>query len=103
MYRNTRMVRLALALAVGGGCIGATSALSERLPAPVSLAEHDRQTNAERPLLERFSDTPDGVDPVVTGPVSAAFKKTREALDCDAAVWPAVPYACYPTPKYTER
>src|SRR6478736_2992432 len=43
-----------------------------------------------------FADAPDGVDPVVTGPVSAAFKKRQDAADCDAAGWPNIPTVCYP-------
>lgn len=43
-----------------------------------------------------FPDAPYGVDPVVTGPVSAEFRQTREVFGCDRAVWPNVPAACYP-------
>ncbi len=56
----------------------------------------------ERPALpltaaeEAFPDAPDGVDPVVTGPTSAAFKHERQRNGCDAAVWPQIPVACYP-------
>jgi hypothetical protein len=51
---------------------------------------------AATPAEERFADAPDGVDPVVTGPVSAAFKSVRKAAGCDAATWPNVPMPCYP-------
>ncbi|MDQ6432601.1 hypothetical protein RB623_00870 [Mesorhizobium sp. LHD-90] len=47
-------------------------------------------------VAERFADAPYGVDPVVTGPVSASFRKQREAAGCDKAVWPNVPASCYP-------
>jgi hypothetical protein len=47
-------------------------------------------------VAQRFADAPYGVDPVVTGPVSTAFKQQREAANCDKAVWPNVPAACYP-------
>ncbi len=43
-----------------------------------------------------FPDAPYGVDPVVTGPVSAGFRQTREIFGCDRAAWPNVPAACYP-------
>lgn len=43
-----------------------------------------------------FPDAPYGVDPVVTGPVSAQFRQTREIFGCDRAVWPNIPAACYP-------
>jgi hypothetical protein len=45
---------------------------------------------------DRFDDAPYGIDPIVTGPVSAAFKKQQEALHCAQAVWPNIPAACYP-------
>ena len=43
-----------------------------------------------------FADAPDGVDPVVTGPVSAAFKQRQASAGCDSAVWPNIPTVCYP-------
>lgn len=45
---------------------------------------------------ERFADAPYGVDPMVTGPVSASFKRQQEIAGCDQAMWPNVPAACYP-------
>ncbi|MDX8525184.1 hypothetical protein RFM68_11745 [Mesorhizobium sp. MSK_1335] len=45
---------------------------------------------------QMFADAPDGVDPVVTGPVSAAFKQRQKDANCDNAVWPNIPRACYP-------
>lgn len=45
---------------------------------------------------ELFADAPAGVDPMVTGPVSASFKKRQRDAGCDRAVWPNVPGACYP-------
>jgi len=59
-------------------------------------------THGDRPLVtateaeQLFADAPDGVDPVVTGPVSAAFRQRRAEAGCGAAVWPDVPAACYP-------
>jgi hypothetical protein len=46
--------------------------------------------------LAEFADAPYGVDPIVTGPVSAAFKQRREGANCDAAIWPNVPAVCFP-------
>jgi hypothetical protein len=43
-----------------------------------------------------FADAPDGVDPVVTGPVSASFKQRQQVAGCDSAVWPKIPTVCYP-------
>ena len=48
------------------------------------------------PAEQVFADAPDGVDPVVTGPVSAAFKQRQDAANCDSAVWPNIPMVCYP-------
>jgi hypothetical protein len=42
-----------------------------------------------------FADAPDGVDPMVTGPVSAAFKQRQVSANCDSAVWPNIPMVCY--------
>ncbi|RWO18830.1 hypothetical protein [Mesorhizobium sp.] len=74
---------LAVLLAAG---VAQSAATSEE-PAPPS----DTRT-AE----QLFADAPDGVDPVVTGPVSAAFKQRQEAANCDSAVWPNIPTVCYP-------
>ena len=43
-----------------------------------------------------FADAPYGVDPMVTGPVSTAFRQQQEAANCDQAVWPNVPAVCFP-------
>lgn len=48
------------------------------------------------PAEDLFDDAPYGVDPMVTGPVSAAFKRQQQAAGCDNAVWPNIPAACYP-------
>lgn len=45
---------------------------------------------------ETFSDAPYGVDPMVTGPTSASFKKQQADAGCDKAVWPDIPLSCYP-------
>ncbi|MER8591329.1 hypothetical protein NKH33_06965 [Mesorhizobium sp. M1182] len=52
---------------------------------------------SDKPSAEQlFADAPDGVDPVVTGPVSAAFKQRQQNAGCDSAVWPNIPVVCYP-------
>jgi hypothetical protein len=43
-----------------------------------------------------FPDAPDGVDPMVTGPVSAAFKQRQDQAGCARMVWPDISAACYP-------
>jgi hypothetical protein len=54
------------------------------------------ETAATTPAEQLFAGAPDGVDPVVTGPVSAAFKQRTADAGCDRAVWPNIPVACYP-------
>ena len=52
---------------------------------------------SDAPSAEQvFADAPDGVDPMVTGPVSASFKQRQDAANCDSAVWPNIPMVCYP-------
>jgi hypothetical protein len=45
---------------------------------------------------EIFADAPYGVDPIVTGPVSAEFRDRQRALGCKAATWPHISSGCYP-------
>lgn len=51
---------------------------------------------AEPTVQEMFADAPDGVDSMVTGPVSVQFKAQQQAAGCRDAVWPNVPRACFP-------
>ena len=76
---------LAMLLAVGV----AHSTDTRRIEAPAGLLE---QTAA----AEAFSDAPYGVDPMVTGPTSASFKKQQAENGCDKAAWPDIPLECYP-------
>jgi hypothetical protein len=73
---------IAIMLAVGGARSAATHGDQPRIAA----------TEAE----QLFSDAPDGVDPMVTGPVSASFKARQAEAGCAEAVWPNIPAACYP-------
>ena len=41
------------------------------------------------------ADSP-GIDPIVTGPTSPAFKARQAKLGCAEAVWPKIPAGCYP-------
>ena len=66
-------------------------------------AAHSAATRAQAPRVAAatqaealYPDAPDGVDPVVTGPVSVSFKQRQADAGCDKAVWPNVPTACYP-------
>jgi hypothetical protein len=76
------LAALAVMLAAGG----ARSAATHGDQPPVAATEAE----------QLFADAPDGVDPTVTGPVSAAFKRRQAEAGCAGAVWPNVPAACYP-------
>ena len=76
---------LAMLLAVGV----AHSTDTRRIEAPALLVERTA-------AAEAFSDAPYGVDPMVTGPTSASFRKEQARNGCDNAVWPDIPLACYP-------
>jgi hypothetical protein len=60
------------------------------------LADHNTQAAVKQSAEQRFPGAPDGVDPVVTGPVSAQLRERQKALDCASKVWPDIPLACYP-------
>ncbi|RJT39580.1 hypothetical protein D3227_12165 [Mesorhizobium waimense] len=75
---------LAFVLAAGAAQPAATLKGNPALPSETQTAE------------QLYADAPDGVDPIVTGPVSAAFKQQQKASGCDSAVWPKIPVACYP-------
>lgn len=64
--------------------------------ARIPLAATEEKLPEEKLAAARFQDAPYGVDPVVTGPVSTAFEKRREAAGCDQAEWPHIPSVCYP-------
>lgn len=61
-----------------------------------SLKDADIAPPDAKTAQQMFADAPDGVDPVVTGPVSTAFKQRQKAANCDNAVWPKIPAICYP-------
>jgi hypothetical protein len=94
MFMTDQMSRLrpvfawvALGVLVAAGAVRSAAALGEAGPIPPPDAKTVQQL---------FADAPDGVDPIVTGPVSAAFKQRQKDANCDTAVWPNVPRACYP-------
>lgn len=69
----------------------------------VAGVAHSAATRADAPKIAAatqaealYPDAPDGVDPVVTGPVSVSFRQRQADAGCDKAVWPNVPAACYP-------
>jgi hypothetical protein len=77
----------ALAVLLAAGAAHSAATLKE---AHLALPSDTRSAE------QRFADAPEGVDPVVTGPVSAAFKQRQENAGCDSAVWPEIPTVCYP-------
>lgn len=79
----------------------ATAALAVLLAAGVAHSTGTRQIEspalaAQTPAEEAFADAPYGVDPMVTGPTSASFKKEQADAGCHKAIWPDIPLACYP-------
>ncbi|MCX7305920.1 MAG: hypothetical protein NTV73_16555 [Hyphomicrobiales bacterium] len=83
---RTTAATSAIALLLAAGVAHSTG--TRQIEAPVGLT----QTAAE----EEFSDAPYGVDPMVTGPTSASFRRQQANAGCDAAIWPNIPLACYP-------
>lgn len=64
---------------------------------------HSAATRVDPPALKAataaeamFPDAPNGVDAMVTGPVSASLRQRQADAGCDKAVWPDIPAACYP-------
>ena len=88
LYLPTGLVLGAVVVAVVLGA-GTSSSSAIRL-VPVEPAAV--QTAAEK----AFDDAPYGVDSMVTGPTSAAFKQRQDRLNCAASVWPNVPVDCFP-------
>ncbi len=61
-----------------------------------ALKEANPVSSSGQTAEQMFADAPDGVDPVVTGPVSASFRQKQQVAGCDSAVWPKIPAVCYP-------
>ena len=57
---------------------------------------------ADEPLVEVPAPEPETldemawVDPIITGPVSPAYKRLRQQAGCDTATWPNIPAICFP-------
>jgi hypothetical protein len=82
---------------IGSGLALAAVAVMLAVGGARSAATHgDQPRVAATEAAELFADAPDGVDPMVTGPVSASFKARQAKAGCKDAVWPNVPAACYP-------
>jgi hypothetical protein len=76
--------------------VDARTPTSGEASAIAMLADNHTQTATRTSAERQFPGAPDGVDPVVTGPVSAQLRERQKAFDCDKAVWPNIPLACYP-------
>ena len=94
MFMTDQMSRLrpvlawaALGVLVAAGAAQSAAALRDA----DTISPPDAKT-----AQQMFADAPDGVDPIVTGPVSAAFKQRQKDANCDTAVWANIPRACYP-------
>ena len=59
-------------------------------------AQEPAQSDAALALQHEFADAPDGVDPMVTGPVTTAFRDRQKQAGCEFAEWPNIPRVCYP-------
>jgi hypothetical protein len=74
---------IALAMMLAGGAQAVTRPAA---PEPEASAIAAQQL---------FPDAPYGVDPMVTGPVSASFRTQQAEAGCAQAKWPDTPAACY--------
>jgi hypothetical protein len=90
---HTRFVVLA-AIAVMALASSAPGAPRPGEPPVDPLLEMKQQAKTAAEQL--YPDAPDGVDPVVTGPVSRQFRERQAAARCDEATWPNIPLDCYP-------
>ena len=105
MMDSIRLYRWAgiLALCAFAAAISASSA-APRVPrvdavhavSPETTSGFATENAIRQDVAQRFEDAPYGVDPMVTGPVSTAFRQTQRAAGCDSAVWPNIPAVCYP-------
>ena len=105
MFGNKRWRLLAgvTALVMSGAAVAAEFAypddgqrLALAAPQVSPVAASIKPALASQEESERFADAPYGVDAMVTGPVSTAFKQRQERLGCAEAEWPNIPTGCYP-------
>lgn len=95
-------MKTALSHTLGAGVAALLALTSVHASAPpVADARHaaaiaDFQASRASTAQDMFPDAPYGVDPVVTGPVSDAFRSRQIIAGCDDANWPDVPAVCYP-------
>jgi hypothetical protein len=88
--------RFRLPLSLAGVAVAVGLATGGAQSAATRIAPLSHQGTAVPDAAQLFADAPDGVDPVVTGPVSASFRQQQAEAGCDKAVWPNIPASCYP-------
>lgn len=95
-FRLTRTLQIAATATVPLAFVGAF-ALAATNNERARLDPVPQTPVAEKTLAElAFPDAPYGVDPVVTGPRSAALATRQEGAACVDAAWPNIPVDCYP-------
>ncbi len=82
-----RLAMLCMAAVLAGGA--AHSMTSSR-------GDNEDRVLSVTAAQQLFADAPDGVDHMVTGPVSSAFRERQREAGCADAVWPNVPLSCFP-------
>jgi hypothetical protein len=90
MILNPLTLRFAVLAVLAGGLL----ALSP-MGGIARQAVDDPVTEAPAPEAESIGELA-WVDPIITGPVSPAFKRLREQAGCDTATWPNIPDVCFP-------
>lgn len=94
-----KTARLVAAVLLGFAATVPASGAAPTARPDAHFSLQDDATGSDRVMeqnAQRFDDAPYGVDPIVTGPVSTAFKQRQQAARCAEAVWPNVPQACFP-------
>ncbi|MBX3579036.1 MAG: hypothetical protein KF723_17695 [Rhizobiaceae bacterium] len=95
-FRLTRTLQIVATATVPLAFVGAIALAATNTERP-KLDPIPNTPAPERTLAElAFPDAPYGVDPVVTGPRSAALRARQDGAGCAEAVWPNVPVDCYP-------
>lgn len=100
MTRFPKSLARATALAAGSLALLSAFALTASGAygpgAPDTTVQEQKKVAVATAATVLFPDAPYGVDPMVTGPVSAEFRARQQAAGCAAAEWPDIPATCYP-------
>jgi hypothetical protein len=90
MISNSFTYRLAVLTVLAGGILAVS-----HVGGSARQAQDDPLVEApasEAPRLDEMA----WVDPIVTGPVSPAYRRLREEAGCETAAWPNIPDVCFP-------